>query len=610
MLAHPAAAGQLRPESVNAAVGERRWPPLLTLCSSRYRLRDPEVRAARLELARTLLELGADPNAGTPEEETVRGYRTVLGAAVGRARHPQLVRLLLAQGADAADGPTLYEGSAMWEAVRRCDRLCLEALLAAEPPHWHLCHALPQSLQYGDLELTHRLLQAGADPNWTMGAWGFGGNCLHEAVALGAGAPVVEALLEHGAQVEFHDRDGRTPLAHAVCLNRDALAGLLRRAGAREREVRNVDRWVGACFAHDGERARRMLAAGIGELRPADHLWLSRAARNGDAGAVALLLVGGVDVRSADDDGQPAIHLAVRAGDAAGCRALLAGGADPWALNYAGQTALDCVAEVADRAARDELARALGQAPPRAQPVPFDDPELAAAFEHAADAVVVGDLDGLRKLLRERPELATARSSRPHRCTLLHYLAANGVEGERQRTPANAVAVIDLLLAAGSDPNASCYTYRGGPGQTAAGLLVGSAAPREARLTLPMIAALARGGARLDAVYTLLVRLSVGDRVDLTAEPAGRALVESVTLGEPRLVQAFLNAGVEVDSRRGDGATALHLAAFDGDAALVEELLAHGADCSLRDNVFDGTPAGWAHAGGHADLANRLAKPL
>lgn len=40
------------------------------------------------------------------------------------------------------------------------------------------------------------------------------------------------------------------------------------------------------------------------------------------------------------------------------------------------------------------------------------------------------------------------------------------------------------------------------------------------------------------------------------------------------------------------------------------EALARGADRSLRDDVFDGTPAGWAHAGGHADLANRLAKPL
>ena len=42
----------------------------------------------RLDLARTLLKLGADPNAGTPERDTVRGYRTVLGAAIGRGQHP------------------------------------------------------------------------------------------------------------------------------------------------------------------------------------------------------------------------------------------------------------------------------------------------------------------------------------------------------------------------------------------------------------------------------------------------------------------------------------------------------------------------------------------
>ena len=259
----------------------------------------------------------------------MRGYRTVLGAAIGRAQHPQLVRLLLAAGAEAADGPTLSEGSAMWEAVRRCDRESLEELLAAGPPHWHLCHALPQSLRYDDVELTRRLLEAGADPNWTMGAWGFGGNCLHEAVALGAGSAVVEAVLEHGAQEEFHDRDGRPPLALAVCLNRNRLAELLRNAGAREQEVRDVDRWVGACFARDRERATRMSASGIAELRPADHLWLCRAARNGDAQAVSLLLEGGVDARSVDDDGQPAIHLAVLGSDPEGCRALLAGGADP-----------------------------------------------------------------------------------------------------------------------------------------------------------------------------------------------------------------------------------------------------------------------------------------
>lgn len=605
VLADADAAGRLGDGDANRPVGERGWPPLLMLASSRYRTHDAAIGAARLAIARGLLEMGADPNAGAPEADTVRGYRTVLGAAAGRARSAPLVRLLLAAGADAADGPTLYEGCAMWEAVRHGDRESLEALLGAKPPQWHVCHALPQSLPYDDETLTRRLLSAGGDPNWTVGAWGFGGNCLHEAAALDSGPAVVRALLEHGAQVEFRDRSGRTPLTLAVCLARGALAALLREHGARD-ETGRVDRWVGACFAHDAERAAGIAAGGL-PLRPADHVWVCRAARGADAPAVALLLAGGADAAAVDDDGQTALHLAALAGGAAACRSLLAAGADRRAPNYAGRTAADCALGLPDGAVREELAVLLG-ADARLEPAPgYDDPARAAAFERAADAVVGGDVSGLRALLAERPELAAARSPRPHRCTLLHYVAANGVEGERQRTPANAVRVIELLLAAGSDPNASCLTYRGGPGQTPRGLLAGSAPPREARLTLPMIAALARGGARLDEVDTLLVRLSAGARVDPASPAAGRALVESVTLGEAAMVRALLDAGVDVNARRGDGAAALHQAAFDGDAALVDELLSRGADPALRDGVFDGTPAGWARAGGHEELAVRLA---
>ena len=619
VLADPDVADRLSDANANAAVGPSGWPPLLTLCSSRYRTGDAALAAARLRLAGALLAMGADPNAGTRETDTVRGFRTVLGAAVGRARSAPLARLLLAAGAEVADGPTLYEGCAMWEAVRLRDRDSLEALLDAGPPQWHVCHALPQSLQHGDAALTRRLLDAGGDPDWTMGAWGFGGTCLHEAVVLDAGAAVVRALLDHGADARSHDRDGRTPLALAVCLNRDALARLLRERGAPADDVREVDRWVGACFAHDRARADRVLASGAVSLRRADHLWVCRAARGGDPQAVALLLSGGADPCAVDDDGQTALHLAALAADVQACRSLLAGGADPEALNYAGQTALDCALRIEDRTARAALATLLGGTAPSADTAPFDAPAFAAMFESAADAVVNGDVDGLRALLNEHAELATARSPRPHRCTLLHYLAANGVEGERQKTPANAVEVIDVLIGAGSDPNASCYTYRGGPDETTAGLLAGSAPPRDAGLTLPMLAALARGGARLDEAFTLLVRLfaalhagGAGDAaavVDPSSGVAGRALVESVTLGETAIVRTLLDAGVDVDSRRGDGATALHLAAFDGNAEVVEELLARGADLSLRDNVFDGTPAGWASAGGHENLGKRLAAP-
>lgn len=617
LVADPEAADRLTAASVNEVAGPTGWPPLLLLCNSRYRTGDAAVAAARLDLASGLLEMGADPNAGTQEAETVRGYRTVLGAAAGRARSAPLVRRLLAAGADPADGPTLYEGCAMWQAVRLRDLASLEALLAADPPQWHVCHALPQSLAYGDAELTGRLLEAGGDPNRTMGAWGFGGTCLHEAVVLDSAPAVVRSLLDHGAATGSHDRAGRTPLALAICLDRSEVVALLRERGARESDVREADRWVGACFAHDRERADRILASGAVSLRQADHLWVCRAARSGDSQAVALLLAGGADPRAVDDDGQTALHLAAHAGDAPACRSLLVAGADARALNYAGQTSLDCALEVEDSTARDAPAALLRDAGAIRSTRSYDDPAFAAMFECAADAVVNGDVDGLRALLREHPELATARSSRPHRCMLLHYLAANGVESERQKTPTNADDMIEVLTGAGSDPDASCYTYRGGPGETTAGLLVGSASPRDAGLTLPMLAALARGGARLDQPYTWLVRLytalQAGDAasaetaVAASPEIAGQALVESVTLGDSAIVHALLDTGVDVDSRRTDGATALHLAAFDGNEDMVGELLARGADLDLRDSVYDGTPAGWADAGGHEDLAKRLA---
>ena len=94
LVAEPGAADRLNSASVNTAVDPTGWPPRLLLCSSRYRTGDAAVAAARLDLASRLLELGADPNAGTREAETVRGYRTVLGAATGRARSAALVRML------------------------------------------------------------------------------------------------------------------------------------------------------------------------------------------------------------------------------------------------------------------------------------------------------------------------------------------------------------------------------------------------------------------------------------------------------------------------------------------------------------------------------------
>lgn len=89
-----------------------------------------------------------------------------------------------------------------------------------------------------------------------------------------------------------------------------------------------------------------------------------------------------------------------------------------------------------------------------------------ARFEDAVEAVIGGDLEGLQRLLAARPGLASARSTRRccfdppvHRATLLHYVAANGVENHRQRTPANALAIARALLDAGAEPDALADFY-------------------------------------------------------------------------------------------------------------------------------------------------------
>lgn len=606
----PGAVGDLDPKTVNAETGPNAWPPLLYVCNSRYRAGRGDTASERVRLAQALIGLGADPNAGTRESETVRGFRTALGAAIGRARNPVLAKLLLEAGADIADGPTLYEGSAMWEAVRINDLSGLKILLEAGPPLWHPCHALPQSLALNDLEFVRVLLDHDADPNWTMGTWGFKGNCLHEAVVLDNGARIVEALLDGGSDVAARDRGERTPLEVAVCLNRDAHVAILRRHGAKDDEIRRVDRWVSACFSGDESRAARDQDAS--RLTPIDHVWLCRALRAGNATAARLLLAGGADPDVVDDDGNRALHLAAAVGNVRAVEDLIARGADAEAVNYAGETPFDAARRSAapSRDATLSLLTPHRPSPPSAR---FDDPEFAILFERAADAVVGGNIATLDGLLRADPILATARSARPHRCTLLHYLGANGFEGERQRTPANALDVIEVLLAAGADPNASCYTYRGGPDETTVGLLTSSGHPRDAGLTVMMVAALAKGGAQVTDVYRLLAELvdhapREVDGFDPGSAIAGQALVECAALRENAMLFALLDSGVDVNARRQDGATALHQAAIDGDAELVDALLERGADLTLRDDVYDGTGIGWAYAGGHEELGRELAR--
>jgi hypothetical protein len=117
-------------------------------------------------------------------------------------------------------------------------------------------------------------------------------------------------------------------------------------------------------------------------------------------------------------------------------------------------------------------------------------------FESAAEAIVAGDAATLERLLREHPELIHARSRREHRSTLLHYSAANGVENYRQKTPANAVRIAEMLLDAGAEVDAEADMYGGRC--TPLGLVATSVFPEIAGVQNALMQLLIDRGAAID----------------------------------------------------------------------------------------------------------------
>src|SRR5437588_2962653 len=131
------------------------------------------------------------------------------------------------------------------------------------------------------------------------------------------------------------------------------------------------------------------------------------------------------------------------------------------------------------------------------------DDSPVSQFESAVEAVVNGAVATLASQLRENPALVRARSTRVthfdppvHRATLLHYVAANGVEGYRQKTPPNAVDVTKLLLQAGAEVDALADMYGGH--HTTMSMLVSSCHPAKAGLHVPLVEILLDFGAAID----------------------------------------------------------------------------------------------------------------
>jgi ankyrin repeat protein len=217
--------------------GPNGWVPLLCACYSRVQPVEPA--HSTFEVAKLLLDRGADPNAYTlkhndpPGSKHARRFTALSGlfggGSTGFANQPphprwrELADLLLERGADPADPQALHINQDASLAILLRYGLKPDARIETEE---HVVTLMGRAL----CEAAHR---------------GRAGN--------------VRLLLEHYARAD-ETLDGKTPWQHAMEHGHLEIARMLEAAGAPAAKQSEVERFVTLCMAGDEPGARAMLA--------------------------------------------------------------------------------------------------------------------------------------------------------------------------------------------------------------------------------------------------------------------------------------------------------------------------------------------------------------
>jgi len=286
---------------VNRA-GPHGWPPLIYACYSRVTPID--LSHSTLQVARVLLERGADPNAyilkhnDPPGSDRARRFTALTGlfggGSTGLANQPphpewrELAELLLARGANPADEQALWIN------------------------------------QDASLEI---LLRHGLKPDASIktrnGVITLLGRELSRSARSGP-ADRVQLLLGEGARVD-EQFEGKTPWRHAMEAGNLGIARLLEDAGAPTGELSDVERFTSLCLAGDEPGARAMLAGAPDLLQRVSRSMVLKAIGTGRLEAVRLALDLGFDPDYVDE--VAALHSAAGKGREDMVRLLLSRGA-------------------------------------------------------------------------------------------------------------------------------------------------------------------------------------------------------------------------------------------------------------------------------------------
>lgn len=291
------------------------WTPLLRLAYARIPL---EGAAHALEIARLLLDAGADPDAGWPQAPEFNALVGVIGQGEhGQAPHPQaeaFARLLIARGADPFVPQGLYNTSLGPDSSFWLDFF------------WEAC------------------AQRGETSRWTGPAPpALGAEKIPSALdyLLGNAVPHhperIRWLLAHGADargIHFYSRE--PVIKHAILAGREDVVALLMQHGAERPVLSAGEELVIAMRRGHLEQMRILTAAHPDLLRDPEMMFI--AIQSASPAVVETLLDLGVPVDIADTCGQTPLHCAADCNAVDIARLLIARGAaiDPLEQRHGG----------------------------------------------------------------------------------------------------------------------------------------------------------------------------------------------------------------------------------------------------------------------------------
>lgn len=286
---------------------------------------------------------------------------------------------------------------------------------------------------------------------------------------------------------------------------------------------------------------------------------------------------------------------------------------------------------------------------------------MDAKFHPAIEAMRAGDVEKLKALVTADPSLVMSRSSKSHPTLLqavvldgkdkpknveiIQVLIDAGAELDEPLVAAASIgnrAAVELLLdrgaaidgAGGWSPLEEALYWNNGNVielllergakvqnlRTAAGLgrtdLIesyfdadGSLKPEAGRIDWPF--------GSLDQIacsnHDAAGKQSLSDRVNAWSQDRqgiiNNAFVYACRHGHVDAAKLLLDKGGEINVIPGGfdyAGTGLHYAAMNGHRPMVEFLLAHGADRSVKDTKVNSTASGWADFSGHPDLRDLL----